>query len=321
MSRPDWLRTFVAVYRSGSVTSGAYSRGLSQPAASQQLASLSRALGAPLFVRTPRGVEPTAAAQSLYARTAQALDRLEEVLTGLEGAPVPTPSTPLRIGATAELFQSEILPRLVVVPEPLHATFGEDAVLHESLLRGDLDLVVTATPPPRRAGRATLVGWRRDYALVTPAAEAPEEALRTAAELGAWLEGRPWVSYSTEIPATRRFWLSALGRSFDGDVRLVAPDLRAVAAAVELGRGSSLLPRSACAAGLAEGRMVEVFDVGPYLTPEPYVVCTRRADAERRQVSACVRALQANRPLEPDQPRDLLSDDGPATTVPDDLSG
>jgi hypothetical protein len=45
MARAEWLRTFVAVYRAGSVTEGARRRDLSQPAASQQLESLARLAG------------------------------------------------------------------------------------------------------------------------------------------------------------------------------------------------------------------------------------------------------------------------------------
>ena len=43
MSRPEWLRTFLAIYRAGSVAEAARLRGLSQPATSQQLAALERA--------------------------------------------------------------------------------------------------------------------------------------------------------------------------------------------------------------------------------------------------------------------------------------
>src|SRR5580700_10687193 len=106
MSRPEQLRTFVAVYRARSVTDGARERGLSQPAASQQLAVLERAVGSPLFVRTPKGVEPTGRAVALYAESASALDQLEAVLTGLDAPPSGVSSAPLRVGSTAEFFSS-----------------------------------------------------------------------------------------------------------------------------------------------------------------------------------------------------------------------
>ena len=107
-----------------------------------------------------------------------------------------------------------------------------------------------AVPPPHRSTR-----WRR---------------WRT------WLTGRSWVSYSLELPRTRRFWLTALGRPFAARLQLVAPDLRAVLRAVELGLGVSLLPEFVCADALAQGRVVELFPVS-HLTPEePWFACAPR---------------------------------------------
>src|SRR5580693_6824363 len=104
MAASDWLRTFVAVYRSGSVSAGASRRGLSQPAASQQLASLERRVGRPLFTRTSHGVEPTRRGRELHAQVADSLDRLEQVLAGLDGGAAAAPAPALRLGSSAEFF-------------------------------------------------------------------------------------------------------------------------------------------------------------------------------------------------------------------------
>src|SRR5580692_11784558 len=106
MARPEWLRTFVAVYRTGSVTDGARVRGLSQPAASQQLAGLERSIGTPLFRRTVDGVVPTERGRSLYAEVASALDQLEVVLSGLDAGRVADSHAALRIGSSAEFFSA-----------------------------------------------------------------------------------------------------------------------------------------------------------------------------------------------------------------------
>jgi len=129
MSRPEQLRTFVAVYRARSVTDGARERGLSQPAASQQLAGLEKAIGSPLFTRTPRGVEPTGRAVALYAETASTLDQLEAVLEGIEGGPAGGSSTPVRLGSTAEIFSSLVLPRIGATDLAVVASFGTDGEL------------------------------------------------------------------------------------------------------------------------------------------------------------------------------------------------
>ena len=76
MATSEWLRTFLAIYRSGSVSAGASRRGLSQPAASQQLRSLERSVGTPLFVRSRDGVDPTRSGRELYVSVADAAEYL-----------------------------------------------------------------------------------------------------------------------------------------------------------------------------------------------------------------------------------------------------
>src|ERR1700685_2827623 len=104
MARADWLRTFLAVYRSGSVTAGAQHRGLTQPAASQHLAALEGSVGGSLFVRTPGGMEPTQQGRELYARVAEPLDGLETVLRDLDAGALRLPEPPVRFGSSPEFF-------------------------------------------------------------------------------------------------------------------------------------------------------------------------------------------------------------------------
>ena len=285
MATAEWLRTFVAVYRTGSVTQGAALRSLSQPAASQQLRSLERSVGAPLFVRTPRGVDPTRSGRELYGSVADALDRLDPVLTGLDGGAVPTATPALRFGSSPEFFAYGVVPHLDVGAPALAVRFGADAELLSLVHRGELDVVVTTTDPARRGLAPVPLGVTR-FVLVTSPDRRPAVAAAGLVELGAALVGQDWVAYSAELPRTRRFWQASLGRPFGGNLRLVAPDLRAVAGAVARGLGVSLLPEYACAVGLASGDLVEVAPVGDVVPPEAWFAVTREADLVREQVTA-----------------------------------
>jgi DNA-binding transcriptional LysR family regulator len=300
MSRPDWLRTFLAVFRTGSVTEGARARGLTQPAASQHLASLERALGGPLFVRRSTGVEPTQRGRELYARVAEPLDGLEPVLQSLDAGAAPARESPLRFGSSPEYVAAEVLPCLVGMDLPLSVTFGTDPELFVLLERGELDVVVSSSTPPRRSIGATTLGSKR-FVLVGSPEAVPAVPLHSLKAVGAWLTGRSWVSYSLELPLTRRFWLTVLGRPFAARLRLVAPDLRAVLKAVELGLGVSLLPTFVCREALVDGRVVEVFPVSHLAPEEPWFACVRHSDGERSAVNAVVGALRARHaPTPPD---------------------
>jgi DNA-binding transcriptional LysR family regulator len=290
MSRPEQLRTFIAVYRARSVTDGARDRGLSQPAASQQVAGLERAVGGRLFVRTPRGVEPTARAVSLYAQTASALDQLEAVLAGFDSPRAETSSAPLRVGSTAEVFSFLVLPRMGASGVAVVASFGVDAQLQEQLERGELDIALTSSSPGRRSFEAVPIGHKR-FVLVAAPDVAPVSPFRSLSELGDWLVGQSWVAYSLELPITRRFFQTQLGRPFTARLRLVAPDLRAVAGAVESGMGCSILPRFVCDEALDQRRIIEVHPVSDLIPGEPWFACVRTGDLQRSAVAEFVGLL------------------------------
>jgi DNA-binding transcriptional LysR family regulator len=72
---------------------------------------------------------------------------------------------------------------------------------------------------------------------------------------------------------------------------LVAPDLRAVVAAVAGGVGISLLPSFACSDALASGSVVEVHPVADLAPVEPWFACTRTADLAWEQLNRFVADL------------------------------
>src|SRR5690606_40980576 len=76
----EWYRSFVAIYRAGSVSAAAASRHLTQPALSQHLAALEAEVGEPLFHRRPRKMVPTERGIALYR-----VGRSEERRVGKEG--------------------------------------------------------------------------------------------------------------------------------------------------------------------------------------------------------------------------------------------
>ncbi len=137
------------------------------------------------------------------------------------------------------------------------------------------------------------MGERR-FVLVAAAHAAPPQPLRTTTEVAHWLTGGPWVSYSHELPVTRRFWSTHLGSPFDADVRLVAPDLRSVATAVQRGLGASLVPEYGCQHLLADGSIVELFDVRGLVAGEPIYYSMKRADSAHAELRYLLHLLQGD---------------------------
>ncbi|WP_255306346.1 LysR family transcriptional regulator [Streptomyces sp. Wb2n-11] len=108
--RLDLLLTFLEVYRAGSLSAAAQRLGVTQPAVSGQLARLEGQLGEPLFVRSSKGVTPTARAAVLASRVGVHVDGLREAVTSGDAQPLLTGT--VRIGGAAELMTLRVMPAL-----------------------------------------------------------------------------------------------------------------------------------------------------------------------------------------------------------------
>jgi DNA-binding transcriptional LysR family regulator len=291
MSHTEWLRTFVAIYRSGSVTEAAHQRALSQPAISQHLRGLEHSVGAALFTRHRDGSRPTQRGRELYLEVADSLDHLERTLTGLERGRLPMPATPLRIGASPEVFDHWLIEVLHQLSQATTATFGDDAALNTALERGELNVVVSATPAPKRTCTSSAIGEQR-YALIAAPALVSKQP-RTAPSLARIVKSAPWVSYSNDLPITRRFWRETLGQPFDGDLRLVAPDLRVVLSAVEAAMGFSLMPTTVCQRSLDEGRVIDLTARLAHFASTTLFASVRHSDVDRPEVAQLLTTIMA----------------------------
>lgn len=256
------LRTFLAVYRAGSLTAAAPVLGLSQPTITTQLRGLEHALDKNLFERLPRGVAPTSVAEDLARRIAPHLDALAVIGEG--GLDTRDPfRTPVHLAGPAELMTSRVLPTLADLVRQglrLRISLGLSDELLGGLATGGYDLVIATIRPRGKAIAATAL-TDEEFVLVA----APEWAdrldtglLRT--EPLAALRDVPLISYAEDLPVIRRYWRTAFAARPKGSAAVVVPDLRGVLAATVAGCGVTVLPRYLCAAELAGGRLVALLE-------------------------------------------------------------
>ena len=283
MASLEQFRVFVAVYRAGSVSGAARERHLTQPAVSAQLSALEARTGEALFTRTPRGVVPTERGKLLYSQVADAVDRLERAGQALRVSARVT--APLRPGCTPEFLQGYVLPRLTT-ELPLLVSFGTPRELQAAVEAGTLDAALVSQPTQSRAlSERPLLNM--PFVLIAPTTwDIPAQA-----DAG-WLNTRPWVSYSLELPVTRRFFVQALGERFGARPALVAPDLRAVVRAVEGGLGASLVPLFAAAEALHAGRVQELLSAREQIPAESWRMVYRVADEDREDLRALAALLR-----------------------------
>ena len=104
----EWLRVFEAAARLGNFTGAANELGLTQAAVSQRMRNLEGAIGRPLFIRLPRGVELTVDGEAYAAHVRTALAALQRSTTDLFSVS----RGHLSIAASASVISHWINPRL-----------------------------------------------------------------------------------------------------------------------------------------------------------------------------------------------------------------
>jgi len=146
-----FLRSFITIVDSNGFTRAGRRLGLSQSAVSQQISSLERQLGVTLLLRTPRGIAPTPAGETLlhYARLIIAKsDEAQRMLAAFDAA---EGSGILRIGAgsgACEYLLPSLLARLYEsFPQyqPRVMTGPSRRIVH-SLVQGELDVGLVSLP-------------------------------------------------------------------------------------------------------------------------------------------------------------------------------
>lgn len=274
MSSLEWYRSFVHVYRSGTVSAAARTLGLTQPAVSQHVAALEAALGQSLFERQPRHMQPTSFALTLYSQVADAIERLEAVSNGAGEA-----TRPIRLGAPAELFEARLLPALQrLAPRfSFEVTLSTANELLDRLEQGVVDAVISTAK--RSAPLLSFRGlYEEEFWLVAPPGTKP----CGTRGLPRFVRDAAWVAYAPELPIIRRFLRQTLGQRSAIEPRLIVPDLRAVRRAVELGMGVSVLPDYLCRQALESGSLSLVHAPEEPVTNDLWWVSERRATAEPR---------------------------------------
>jgi DNA-binding transcriptional LysR family regulator len=259
MASLEQLRTFLAVYRHGTMTAAASALHLSQPSVSAHLHTLELEVGTPLFLRHARGVEPTPRGVTLARAVAEPLEALAAVEAGLQAGKV---EETVVLGGPRDMVSLRALPALSPLLGSglrLRLRTGLSEELLEELASGEVDIAI-ATQQPRRADvvyeplfteTLVLVGapsWRRRL---------DPEALRS--DPAATLADVPWLALGEELPFIGEYCRAAFGGWGPGAVAAATvADLRALARLAETGVGLTVLPDYLVEEELASGSLLEL---------------------------------------------------------------
>lgn len=200
MTDPDWshYRAFLAVLREGSLSGAARELGLAQPTLGRQIADLEKALGAPLFLRSARGLTPTDVARDI-APHARAMGAAAGAMTRIASGGTSEAVGVVRITAS-EIVGAEVLPPLLASFHRSNPKATIELVLSnkvEDLLQGEADIAVRMVRPSQQALVARRIGavGLGLYAHKLYLASAP-----TPDSLGALAKGHALIGFDRETP-------------------------------------------------------------------------------------------------------------------------
>ncbi len=158
---PSWdlYRSFLAVIREGSLSAAARALGLTQPTLARHVAALEEAVGGTLFVRSPRGLDPTDAALALRPQ-AEALDAAAASLWRTASGWGAEVRGTVRVTAS-EVVGARILPAILAGLRSRHPALEVELVLSngiDNLLQRDADVAVRMVEPDQQALLVRRVG-------------------------------------------------------------------------------------------------------------------------------------------------------------------
>lgn len=262
MADLDLLRSFLGIYRAGTLSAAAKHLGFTQPTLSQHLKALETQLGRPLFKRMPRGMAPTPVAHALAQNLGQHLDAMVATVEAARAGTEHIPG-PLHLGCPPSLLGAKVLPTLCqcsiwqTAGIQLHIRTAPFEEQIQALKSGTLDLFI-AHAKPQQWGLNWEPIHKETLLLVAP----PRWATRVrAAEIeakgGAALEGVPLLACNEECHPLTRYFQAVFGQEAPDPV-LVVNDLRAVLAAAVGGMGATVLPDYLCEAALQRGELIQL---------------------------------------------------------------
>jgi len=155
----ELYRSFLGVFREGSLSGAARQLGITQPTVGRHIAALETALGVVLFTRSPNGLLPTALARTLRAH-AETMERTAAALERAASSQGEEVRGVVRVSAS-EVVGVEVLPPILTQLRQTHPHLRVELVLTNrlsDLLQLEADIAVRMVRPSQEQLLARRIG-------------------------------------------------------------------------------------------------------------------------------------------------------------------
>ncbi|WP_341839960.1 LysR family transcriptional regulator [Chitinophaga caseinilytica] len=259
----EWLRTFKAIYETGTLSAAAQELYISQPGVSLHLNSLEAYTGYKLFDRAARKMVPTEKGKMFYNFLIDPLKKLEQG-EELFHKRSEHDRTTISLGLCFETFQYTLEEHINQLPFNLIIKFGEYPQMQQDLDNGLLDLIVT----PQKGSQQNLQyqPFSKERIILIAGGKTDTTQLEKLLKKGnvkdakEILKQQLWYSTTADTENLRKFWLEHFGEHPDFSPNYIVPNISSIIRCLSDSTGFSIVPDFLCKESIAEGKIKLVWE-------------------------------------------------------------
>jgi DNA-binding transcriptional LysR family regulator len=259
----EWIRTFKAIYETGTLSAAAQELFISQPGVSLHLNSLEAYTGYKLFDRAARKMVPTEKGKILYNFVLEPLKKLE---TGEQHFHKRSQSErpTISVGMCFETFQYTLEEHIASLPFNLIIKFGEYPQMQHDLDNGLLDLIIT----PQKGNQQNLEyePFSKERIVLVAGQNSESEELERFLAKGqldkalTFLKQQLWYSTAADMEHLKNFWLKQFNEHPDFSPNYIVPNIMSIIRCLSEGVGFSIVPDFLCREALASGKIKLIWE-------------------------------------------------------------
>jgi DNA-binding transcriptional LysR family regulator len=259
----EWLRTFKAIYETGTLSAAAQQLFISQPGVSLHLNSLEAYTGYKLFDRAARKMVPTERGKILYNFILEPLLKLENA-EQLFHRTSKTERSTISVGMCFETFQYTLEEHIAQLPFNLIIKFGEYPQMQQDLDNGLLDLIITS-----QKGHQPNLEYKpfsKERIVLIAGAKSNTSHLKELllskklAETEEWLKHQLWYSTAADMEHLKNFWVKNFGNHPDFKPNFIVPNMSSIIRCLSNGEGFSVVPDFLCRKEIEAGNIQLVWE-------------------------------------------------------------
>jgi DNA-binding transcriptional LysR family regulator len=283
----EWLRTFKAIYDTGTLTGAAQQLYISQPGVSLHLSSLEAYTGYKLFDRSAKKMVPTERGKVLYNFILEPLSKLETAEQLFHKSSKTERST-IGIGMCFETFQFTLEKHISSLPFNVIIKFGEYPQMQQDLDKGLLDLIIT--PQKGQQKNLEYAPFSKERIVLVCGNKTRTTALESLLKKkdleGAkqWLKQQIWYSTAADMEHLKRFWFNNFNEHPDFKPNYIVPNISSIVRCLSDNEGFSVIPDFLCREAVAIRKM-RIVSTGTKVIENVLYFATRKKTIYQQEIA------------------------------------